>query len=95
MEAQAFINYGTLTCFVDKELVWLYKLTLVEKNALVPVDVIDGQSFSSCWITHETKALDVTIGFHTNKVVFNVILFLKNIFIIALSWLVIHNPWMD
>jgi len=95
MEAQAFIDYGTLTCFIDKELVWLYKLNLVEKNALVQVDVIYGRSFSSCWITHEIKALDVTIGFHTSKVVFNVILFLKNIFIIALSWLVIHNPWMD
>jgi hypothetical protein len=45
----------------------------VEKNTEVLVEVIDGQSFSSKPITHETKPLDVTIGSHTNKVVFNVI----------------------
>jgi hypothetical protein len=56
----------------------------VEKNALMSVDVIDGQSFSSRPTTHETKALDVTIGFHTSKVIFNVISFPKNLIIIRL-----------
>ncbi len=84
MEAQAFHDYGASTCFIDKELVWQCKLTLVEKNALMSVDVIDGQSFSSRPTTHETKALDVTIGFHTSKVIFNVISFPKNLIIIRL-----------
>ncbi len=50
----------------------------------MPVEVIDGQSLSSRPITHETKALGVTIGCHTSKVVFNVISFPKNLVIIGL-----------
>jgi hypothetical protein len=51
----------------------------------VSVEVIDGQSLSSGLVTHETKSLDVTIGSHTNKVVFDVISSPKNYFIIGLS----------
>jgi hypothetical protein len=64
----------------------------MEKNTLVPVEVIDGQSFSSRQITHETKPLDVTISSHTSKVVFYVISSPKNHVIIRLSWLILHNP---
>jgi len=56
----------------------------------VLVEVID--SFSSRSVTHEIKALDVAIGFHTSKVIFNVISFPKNHFIIGLSWFALHNP---
>jgi hypothetical protein len=58
---------------MDKQLVWEYKLVLVEKNTLMLVEVIGGWSLSSRLVAHETKPLDVTIGSHTNKVVFNVI----------------------
>jgi hypothetical protein len=73
MEAQALFYFGASTCFMDKELMWQYKLVLMEKNTLVSVEVIDGWSFSLGPITHETKLLNVTMGSHTNKVVFNVI----------------------
>jgi hypothetical protein len=56
------------------------------------VEIIDSQSFLSIPITHETKALDVTIGFHTNEVVFNVISSLRNHVIIGLFWFALHNP---
>jgi hypothetical protein len=56
------------------------------------VEVIDGQSLSSRPVTCETKPLDVTIGFHTSTVVFNVISSSKKLVIIGLSWLVLHNP---
>jgi len=46
MEAQTFLDYGAPTCFMDKELVWQYKLVLMEKNTLMLVEVIDGWSFS-------------------------------------------------
>jgi hypothetical protein len=59
------------------------------------IEVIDGWSLSSRLITHETKPLDVTIGSHTNKVVFNVISFPRNVVIIGLSWLVLHNMQVD
>jgi hypothetical protein len=74
-----------------KELVQQYKLALMENNTLMLIEVIDGQSFSSRPITHETKPLDVTIGSHTNKVVFNVISCPRNYVIIGLFWLVLHN----
>jgi hypothetical protein len=61
----------------------------------VLIEVIDGQSFSLGPVTHETKPLDVTIGSHTNKVVFNVISSLRNLVVIGLSWLVLYNPQVD
>jgi hypothetical protein len=57
----------------------------VEKNTLVPIEIIDDQSLSLGPITHEIEALDVTISSHTSKVVFNVISSLKNLVIIRLS----------
>jgi hypothetical protein len=62
----------------------------MEKNTTMLVEVIDGRNFSLKPMTHETKALDVTIGFHTNKVVFNFISFSKKIIIIGLFY-IIHD----
>jgi hypothetical protein len=80
---------------MDNELVQQYKLVLVEKGTLVPVEVVDGQNLSSGPITHETKASNVTIGSHISKVVFNVISSPKNLVIIGLCWIVLHNPPLD
>jgi hypothetical protein len=59
------------------------------------VEVIDGQNLSSRPITRETKPLDVTIGSHVSKFLFNVISFPKNHVIVGLSWLVLHTPQVD
>jgi hypothetical protein len=56
------------------------------------VEVIDDKSFSFGLVTHKTKALEVIVNLHINKVVFNVISSLENIIIFGLSWLVLHNP---
>jgi hypothetical protein len=95
MEAQALLDFGASTCFINKKLVQQYKLALVKKNTLMPMEVIDGRRFSSRPVTHEAKALGVTINSHTNKVVFNVIPSPRNPIIIGLSWLVFHNPQLD
>jgi hypothetical protein len=71
METQALFDFSALTYFMDMEVVQQYKLALMEKSTLVSAEVIDGQNLSL--VTHETKPLNVTIGSHTNKVVFNVI----------------------
>ncbi len=55
------------------------------------MEVIDGQRFSS----RPTKALEVTINSHTNRVIFNVISSPRNLVIIGLSWFVFHNPQLD
>jgi hypothetical protein len=36
-------------------------LALVKKATLVPIEIIDGQSFVSRLMVHETKVLEVTI----------------------------------
>jgi hypothetical protein len=41
---------------------------------------------------HETKALEIIIRSHTNKVVFNVISSQTNLIIIGLYRFVLHNP---
>ncbi len=82
-------------CFIDKKLVWQYKVILVKKSTPIIVKVIDGWSISSRYVMHETKALDITIEMHTNKVAFNVISSPKRVIVIVLSWLILHNPWMD
>jgi hypothetical protein len=87
--------HSTSTCFINKKLVQQYKLTLVEKSTLVLIEVIDGHSLSLGPIAHETNALNVTISFHINKIVFNVISFIRNIVIIGLFWLALYNLQVD
>jgi hypothetical protein len=70
-------------------------LALAEKVTPTAVEMIDGWNLFSRPITHETKALTVTIASHNSKVVFNVISFLTNPIIIELSWLILHNPQVD
>ncbi len=89
---QTFINSRAFACFIDKELVQQHNLALVEKATQMAIKVIDGQKFSSRFVTHEIKVLMVIIGSHNIKVVFNVISSLANHVIIGLSWLILHNP---
>jgi len=95
IKIQTLFDYNAFTCFVDKELVQQHKLTLLKKITLVGVEVNDNQNFSSRVVTHETKALETTIRSHSIKVMFNVILSLKNLIIIGLSWLILYNPRVD
>jgi hypothetical protein len=71
-----------------------HKLVLVKNNTTIHVEIIDNKNMSLKPITNKTKALKVTIGLHTNKVVFNVISCFKNSIIIELSWLPLHNSQM-
>jgi hypothetical protein len=57
----------------------------MEKNTPIPIEVIDGWNLSLRLVIQETKPLNVTIGSHTSKFVFNVISFPKNNVIIGLS----------
>jgi hypothetical protein len=59
------------------------------------MEVIDGQSLSKRHVTHETKALNITIEMHTSKVAFNVISSPTNPIVIGLSWFILHNLQMD
>jgi hypothetical protein len=67
-------------------------MIIMKKITLIAVEVIDGQSLSLGLVTHETKALDITIRTHTSKVAFNVISSSTNPIVIGLSWFILHNP---
>ncbi len=56
---------------------------------------VNNQSLSSRLMIHETKTLEITIGSHISKVVFNVISSSTNTIIIELFWLILHNLEMD
>jgi hypothetical protein len=92
---QTLFDYGAFACFVDKELVQQHKLALVKIVTLVEVEIIDDRNFSSRLVTHETKALEITIGPHSNKVMFNVVLSPKNPIIVGISWFILQNPRVD
>ncbi len=95
MKIEALFDSSASTCFIDKELVQQHKLPLVKKKMSMVVEVIDNWSLSSKLMTHETKALEITIGSHISKIVFNVISSLTNPIIVGLSWLILHNLRMD
>jgi hypothetical protein len=67
-------------------------MIIMKKNTLVAVEVINGQSLSLGLVTHETKALDITIKTHTSKVAFNAISSSTNPIVIRLSWFILHSP---
>jgi hypothetical protein len=58
METPTFFDSNSSAYFVDNELMWQYKLVLMEKSTLMLVEVIDNQNISLGLITYETKALD-------------------------------------
>jgi hypothetical protein len=64
----------------------------VKKITPMAMEVIDGRNFFSSPVMHEIKELEITIGSHTSKVVFNVISSPTNPTIIGLFWFILHNP---
>jgi hypothetical protein len=91
MEIKTLFDFGASPCFIDKELVQQHKMILMKKSTLITMEVINGQSLSLKHMMHETKALDITIKTHINKVAFNVISSPTNPIVIGLSWLILHN----
>jgi hypothetical protein len=61
-------------------------MIVMKKNTPIAMGVIDGRSLSSRPMTHETKALDIIIDTHTNRVAFIVISSSINPIVLGLSW---------
>ncbi len=74
---------------------WTLWMNSIHWKMVYNVCIHHNRNLSLGLVTHETKALNVTIGFHMNKVVFNVISSLRNLVIIGLFWLALHNPRVD
>jgi hypothetical protein len=71
------------------------KLPLMKKTMLMAVEVIYGWSLSLRFMMHRTKALEITIGSHWSKVIFNVIPSSTNRIVIGLFQFILHNLQMD
>jgi hypothetical protein len=86
MQTQTLLDSRAYACFIGKELIQ-HNLALLENATPMAVEAIDGQNFFLGPVMHETKALMVTNGSHSN----NVILSLTNPIIIGLPWLILYN----
>lgn len=53
MNIQALFDFGSSTCFIDKELVWQHKLALTKIIIVVIFEIIDGRSLFLINVTHE------------------------------------------
>jgi hypothetical protein len=95
METKALFDFSAYACFINKELMQRHKMIIMKKNMSIAMEVINGQNLSSRPVTHETKALDITINKHTSKVAFNVISSPTNPIVIGSSRFILHNPQMD
>jgi hypothetical protein len=67
----------------------------MKKTMLMAVEVIYGWSLSLRFLMHRNKALEITIGSHWSKVIFNVISSPTNPIIIGLFRFILHNLQMD
>ncbi len=95
MEIETLIDSSASMCFTDKEPMWRHKMILVKKSTPITTKVINDWSIFFRHVTHETKALDITIRTHTNNAAFNVISSPTNPIVIGLSTirnLVHFNP---
>jgi hypothetical protein len=59
------------------------------------IEIINNWNLFLRLVTHETKALEITIELHSSKIILNVISSSTNRIIIGLSWFILHNPSMD
>lgn len=95
IEGDALLDSGASSCFINKQFVDDHNLPFVKKKNKACVQVVDGRSIESGDITHETKALSVSIKNHCFPIVFNITTLAMYQVIIGLSWLVEYNPHID
>jgi hypothetical protein len=83
IKVHALLDSGTSTCFMDKDFLDRYKLSLVIKKHLILVEIIDERPLVPRDVTHETTPIDIVE--HHSFIAFNVIKSLSNPAILGLS----------
>jgi hypothetical protein len=94
-QVSALVDSGATSSFIDQTFVVQHNIHVIKKSTPVPVEVIDGRTIASGAITHETTPLELCIGKHREKFVFNIISTLHHPIILGLPWLEAHNPIID
>ncbi len=90
-QVSTLVDSGATSSFIDQTFVAQHNIPVVKKSTLVPVEVIDGRTIASSAITHETTLLELCIGKHTEKIIFNIISTPHHPIILGLPWLEAHN----
>jgi hypothetical protein len=94
-QVSTLVDSGATSSFIDQTFDAQHNIPMVKKSTPVPVEVIDGKTIASGAITHETTPLELCIGKHTEKIVFNIISTSHHPIILGLPWLEAHNPIID
>ncbi len=94
-QVSALVDSGATSSFIDQTFVAQHNIPMVKKSTPVSVEVIDGRTIGSGAITHETTPLELCIGKHTEKIIFNIISTPHYPIILGLPWLEAHNPIID
>ena len=92
------IDSGASACFIDNDFAERHKIVKVKRNKSSVVRMIDGRTLSSGAVTEITEPLLLTMGEHTERIVFNVIRSPSYPIILGMTWLKHHNPiinWKD
>ena len=88
----AMIDSGATSCFIDIGFIKKHDLTLAPKEVPRVVETVDGRSIASGPVTHETPLIQLQIGQHQEKIVFDAIQIGRYPVILGLPWLARHEP---
>jgi hypothetical protein len=94
-QVSTLVDSGATSSFIDQTFVAQHNIPVVKKSTPVLVEVIDGRTIASGAITHETTPLELCIGKHMEKIIFNIISTPHHPIILGLPWLEAHNPIID
>ena len=89
------LDSGADSCFIDITFAKQYSIPLIKLVQPIEVEVVDGRPISSGLITHQTVPLALHIGHHFETLPFFVIHSPSHPVILSLSWLKLHNPYVN
>jgi hypothetical protein len=95
IKIHALLDSEASACFIDKDFVNCYKLSMVTKKHPIPLEIIDGRPLVSRHVIHETAPIDIVKEGHYSIIAFNIIKSPSNPVVIGLSWLNKYNPAID
>ena len=88
----ALIDSGASGSFINKSFIEQYSIPFTCKDIPRDLTVVDGRQVSSGKVTHNTSALSLTIGEHTEQITFDITQLGNYPIILSLSWLKKHCP---
>jgi hypothetical protein len=59
IKIHALLDSEASACFIDKDFVNCYKLSMVTKKHPIPLEIIDGRPLVSRHVIHETAPIDI------------------------------------